>query len=227
MASDLSRPGMNGHGKREVADPGKHVHHILALADAAHSHALFEVSRREHDKARIQMEDHLILVYAQSGSAAGDGPADWLPEGARNALIGQDGAAAGIKVQKGLADMVLESGQFGMNLHHDYLSQYEPAARNEIYESIGNLSLQCLCQIRHFPVEGRILLHDDLAAGDGLDHRYLYIALSPYYLAAAVKDSERYQPFQRSACIISSGLYRQTNFSGCSSAQSLPLPRSG
>jgi hypothetical protein len=59
----------------------------------------------------------------------------------------------------------------------------------------GNLSLQGMEEIRLFLVEGRILLHDKLAAGDGPDDRDLYMALSLDYLAALIKSSERDYPF--------------------------------
>ena len=59
----------------------------------------------------------------------------------------------------------------------------------------GNLSLQGMEEIRLFLVEGRILLNDEFAAGDGPDDRDLYMALSLYYLAAPIKDSERYHHF--------------------------------
>lgn len=85
--------------------------------------------------------------------------------------------------------------QVRMDLYYDYLSQYEPAARNKVLAFFGNLSSQGIGHIRLFLVEGRILLHDKLAAGDGPDDRDLNMALSLYYLAAPIKDSERYYHF--------------------------------
>jgi hypothetical protein len=79
---------MNGHGKSEVANPGKHVHYILALAKTAHSYALHKVSRREHHQTRIQIEDHFIFFMYGLGLVAGDGSTYRLAKGAKDAIIG-------------------------------------------------------------------------------------------------------------------------------------------
>ena len=41
---DLPGPGMDGHGKREIADTCEHVHHVLSPAEIAHAHALIQIA---------------------------------------------------------------------------------------------------------------------------------------------------------------------------------------
>jgi len=91
--------------------------------------------------------------------------------------------------------MALIKRQVGMDLDYYYFPQYEPAARNKVLAFFWNLSLQGVGHIRLFFIEGRILLHYELAAGDGPDDWDLYMALSFYYLATPIKNSQRYYPF--------------------------------
>ena len=82
-----------------------------------------------------------------------------------------------------------------MDLHYYYLTQQEPAARNKVSAFFGNLSLQGMQEIRLLPVESRLLLYDELIAGDGSDDWDLYMAFSLYNLAALIKSSKSDYPF--------------------------------
>jgi hypothetical protein len=82
-----------------------------------------------------------------------------------------------------------------MNLYYYYLTQQEPAAWDEMNAFLGYPSLQGIEEIRLLPVESRLLLYDELIAGDGSDDWDLYTAFSLYNLAALIKSSQSYYPF--------------------------------
>jgi hypothetical protein len=82
-----------------------------------------------------------------------------------------------------------------MDLYYDYLTQQEPAAWDEMNAFLGNHSLQGMEEIRLLPVESRLLLPNELIAGDGSDDWDLYMAFSLYNLTALIKSSNSYYPF--------------------------------
>ena len=84
---DLARPGMNGHGQREVANSGKHVHNEFVLAKKAHAHAFIQIASREHHLSGIQLEEHAILTMHRLRPGPGDRLAHRLPKLALDAIV--------------------------------------------------------------------------------------------------------------------------------------------
>ncbi len=99
------------------------------------------------------MKDNAILLMPRRAFFPHDGPAHRLAKLSGYALIGQDGRAAGIKVQKSVTNMGFVIPQPGMDLDYDHLSQYEPAPGKEAVEPFRNLAAQGGSEIGEHAIE--------------------------------------------------------------------------
>ncbi|VVB66839.1 Uncharacterised protein [uncultured archaeon] len=185
---------MNCHGQGEVPNPCKHIHNQLILSHTAHANALLQVSLGEHDLAGIELKENAILPVDRLGLDPGNGLALRLSKLALDAKVTQDRVAARIKGKKSLANAGLERGQGRVDLYYYYISQDVPAARKKTDGLQRQLSPQGLSKAQGSPVVFRLLLKDDLAAGEGLSDRDFHIASLLQNLAAPIEKAEAYDP---------------------------------